>query len=177
MRMFKQASLILLSLCLTFCATCSLLSAQATETNVESETGNTLISVSVTAASQPEFSVSIPSGIDLGDLQRTANSVFKTQEFTVGVEDIQYLNGKTVTVTLSASGGEFCLYNGAQKLPFKVYLGDADDQTADVLKNSGDTFATFTEDGSVVGYVQVDQERIRADGSYSGSLIFTVRSN
>ena len=177
MKIFKKMSLMCLSLCLIFCATCSLLSVRATDLNTDSATGNTQISVSVTAASQPEFSVSIPSGISLGDLQRTANSVLKNQEFTVGVNDIQYLNGKTVTVTLSANGGEFCLYSENHTIPFKVYLGDADDQTADVLKNSGDTFATFTEDGSTVGYVQVDQKDIRADGAYSGSFIFTVRSD
>ena len=121
--------------------------------------------------------MSIPSAIQLPDLQRTANSVPARAEFEVSVEDIQYLNGKTVTVTLSANGGAFCLYAGDKSLPFKVYLGDADDQVADILKNSGDVFASFTADGSVVGYVEVDQKDIRADGAYSGSFIFTVKSN
>lgn len=170
----KKICTLFLSLCLTFCMTCTLFSAQATDLDAETASGNTQISVSVTAASRPEFSVSIPSAIRLPDLQRTANSVPKRTEFEVGVEDIQYLNGKTVTVTLSAVGGEFYLYAGENRIPFEVYLGDADDHT---LKNSGDVFATFTQDGTVVGYVEVDQQDIRADGSYSGSFVFTVTSN
>ncbi len=173
----RRICTLFLSVCLTFCTICTLFSAQATDLNTDGASGEAKISVSVTAASKPEFSVSIPSAIRLPDLQRTANSVPARAEFEVRVEDIQYLNGKTVTVTLSASGGEFCLYAGAEKLPLQVYLGNADDQIDDVLKNSGDVFAAFTQDGGVVGYVEVDQQNIRADGSYSGSFIFTVKSD
>ena len=124
----KKIGTFVLSVCMIFCTVCTLFSVQATDLNANSATGNTQISVSVTAASRPEFSVSIPSAIQLPDLQRTANSVPARAEFEVGVEDIQYLNGKTVTVTLSANGGAFYLYAGDHTLPFKVYLGDADDQ-------------------------------------------------
>lgn len=177
MMTFKKSNIIVLSVCLLFCTVGSLFSAHATELSTTASDGNMEISVSVTAASRPEFTVSIPSGIQLGDLQRTANSVPKRQEFEVSVQDIQFLNGKTVTVTLSADSGEFCLYADGNKLPFKVYLGDADDQVADTQKNGGDVFATFTADGSAVGYVQVDQKDIRKDGTYQGAFIFTITSD
>ncbi len=177
MMAFQKSKIIFLSVCLLFCTVGSLFSAQATELSTTAPEGNMVISVRVTAASKPEFSVSIPSGIQLGDLQRTANSVPKRQEFEVSVQDIQYLNGKTVTVTLSADSGEFYLYAEEHKLPFKVYLGDADDQVADTVKNGGDVFAAFTADGSAVGYVEVDQKDIRKDGTYRGSFIFTVTSD
>ena len=173
----KKRCTFFLSLCLTFCTSCALFSAQATDLNAETSSGNTQISVSVTAASRPEFSVSIPSAIQLPDLQRTANSVPARAEFEVSVEDIQYLNGKTVTVTLSSGSGDFYLYAGENRLPFALYLGDADDQIADISKNSGDVFVAFTQDGTAVGYVEVDQQDIRTDGSYSGSFVFTVTSD
>lgn len=173
----KRISTFLLSVCLTFSVLSTFFSVQATDLNAETASGNTQISVSVTAASRPEFSVSIPSSIQLPDLQRTANSVPARAEFVVAVEDIQYLNGKTVTVTLSTGSGDFYLYAGENRLPFKIYLGDKDDQAADTLKSNGDVFAGFTQDGSAVGYVEVDQKDIRADGAYSGAFVFTVTSD
>lgn len=177
MNIMKKVNLFFLSACLLFCTVGTLFSAEATELSNETSAGNMEISVSVTAASRPEFSVSIPSTIQLGDLQRTANSVPKRQEFEIGVQDIQYLNGRTVTVTLSSGNGDFYLYADENKLPFKIYLGDADDQAVDTLKQDGDVFASFTEDGSAVGYLEVDQKDIRADGAYSGSFVFTVTSD
>ncbi len=177
MNILKKTNLIFLSVCLVFCVVGSLFSVGATELSTSDSAGDMEISVSVTAASRPEFSVSIPSTIQLGNLQRTANSVPKRQEFEVGVQDIQYLNGKTVTVTLSSGSGDFYLYADENKLPFKIYLGDADDQVADTRKQDGDVFAAFTDDGSAVGYLEVDQKDIRADGDYSGSFVFTVTSD
>lgn len=169
MNRFYQISLCCLSLCLLFCVTCATFSAGAAELTAETSSGGTGISANVTAASKPEFTVTIPQGIQFDSLVRTANDDRKRSEFEVKVAGVEYLNGKTINVTLSAPNGGYYLYADGHALPYTTYLeGSTTDAEADSKT------VAFTADGAAGGYVEVNQKDIRVTGTYSGSLVFTV---
>lgn len=170
MKRIERMLLLCLSIALTFCVSGVTFSASATDLSASSSSGSTGISANVTAASKPEFTVTIPSsGIAFESLVRTANDSFKQSDFSVSVDGVEYLNGKTIYVTVSAPGDRFVLTCDGYELPYEVYK----DGTQTALR-SGEQFASFTEDGEASGYVEVNEKDIRTTGTYSGSMIFTV---
>ncbi|MBO5295086.1 MAG: hypothetical protein J6B71_07595 [Clostridia bacterium] len=63
------------------------------------------------------------------------------------------------------------LYCNNVTLPYLVY-----DENDEVFE-SGDVFATVTEDRTVTGKLEVDPSDIRVAGEYAGQMIFTVTVN
>lgn len=169
MKLLNRFCVCCLSLCLILCTSLAAFSAGAAELSAEAPSGGTGISANVTAASKPEFTVSIPSGISFDSLVRTANDDLKRSAFEVGVSGVEYLNGKTINVTLSAPNGGYYLYAEGHALPYSVSLTGST-----VNAENGSLTVLFTEDGATDGYVEVNQKDIRVTGTYSGSLVFTV---
>ncbi len=131
--------------------------------------GGTSIEATTVIITKPSFTVSVSSGISLGTLIRTETDSYKTAPLSVGVTEIQSLDGKQVRVSISTSDGSFCLYNAQNDaLPYEVY-NQAEDGTP---LASGDTYHVFTSVETVSGRVQVNEKDITAEGDYSATLTF-----
>ena len=165
--------LLFLSVCLVLVMSCVCFSVGATTIGAtdSSQSGSTSVTATMVAVSQPVFTVTIPTGIPIGEITRTAESSIKSTTFPVQISGITYLNGKQITVSISAPNDEFKLYNGIYSIPYYVYNGVG--QNATKLQ-SGDVLATFTSDGAIMGRIDVDQKDIAVAGSYGGTLTFTV---
>lgn len=120
--------------------------------------------------SVPTYTTTIPAEINLGTLKKSNTESIKSAEFEVKVADVKNMNGKQVNVSISTTDGNFNLKKGTDTLPFKVF----NKTTGGTALNSGNTFATFTEDKTVTGRVEVDQNDITALGNYSGTVKFSI---
>ena len=169
MKGMKRISLLLLSLAITLAMTLPVFCTETETLNSENESGTTTLTVQTVAISKPEFTVTIPTGIPIGSIERTATDEIKSTSFEIGVSDITYLNGKQIKVTVSVPNG-FYLYNGAYTLPYAVY---GPNSSTVPLENNGE-FYTFSEDETVSGRIDVNKKNITAAGTYSGIMTFTV---
>ena len=131
--------------------------------------GSTSITVETVAISKPEFTLSIPSTIPLGELERSETDSIKSVSFEVGVSELTYLNGKQVQISVSAADG-FYLYYNEYRLPYQVYNQEA----GGTPLTNGSVFHTFESDETVEGRLEINEADIRASGTYGGSMIFTV---
>lgn len=170
-KLFQSLSVCWLSLCVAVFFSIFSVSAENLSLTPQNGSGSTEISVTATAASKPVFTVSIPSGIPMGEIVRSNTADPVSAEFDVVFSGITYLNGKEIALSLSAPNDEFFLYCNNVTLPYLVY-----DENDEVFE-SGDVFATVTEDRTVTGKVEVDPSDIRVAGEYAGQMIFTVTVN
>lgn len=131
----------------------------------------TSITAETVIVSSPAFSVSVPTGIALGDIAKTEESTVKSTTFSVGVTSLADMDNKQVSVLLTTPYGAFRMYSGENVLPYRVY--DAASGGRELA--NGDALCTFTEAGSVTGRIEVDLYSIPAEGSYGGVMIFTFR--
>lgn len=118
----------------------------------------------------PTYTTTIPAEIDLGILRKSDTESIKTAAFEVTVSDVKNMDGKQVNVSVSTAGENFNLMKDTVALPFKVF----NQATGGTALNSGDNFASFTENKTVAGRVEVDQMDITAAGSYSGTVTFNI---
>jgi len=125
----------------------------------------------------PTYTVTIPSTIAVGELEQTIvkndKSHLSNSEFTVKISDVNHLFGeKKIVVTVSSddSLNRFVLKDTSDAthiLPYSVLVGEQSVEPDGILAN-------FTENGEVVGIIQIDRSKIARDGSYQGTMIFTV---
>ncbi len=132
--------------------------------------GGASVTADTELRNQPTFTVNIPSTIPMENISRAATEgSYSKNPFNVSISEGSQLGDKSVVVAISVEGEGFYLYYDQYKLPYEVKLGDT------VLK-SGDTFATFTASNTAIvnGEIVIDRYDIPAEGTYSGTLIFTV---
>ncbi len=149
------------------------LPVNAAELTASGGSGGTTITATTNLQNAPSFTVSIPSGIPIGALTRTATSTLHSTDFSVGILNAAALDYSVVTVSISAPDDRFCLYNDVYELPYLVLVGEEKTSLA-----VGGVFARFASDtaASVSGSIVVDRADITAEGTYSGTLIFTVKT-
>lgn len=142
-----------------------------------STSGSTTVTAQTQAVNRPEFTLTLPDSISSEQvIDRTEDHVLHDVEFFVRVGNLQYLNGKSIDVSISAPGGQFVLYCGEHTLPYQVYRKGTSG-AADISLQSGDVFATFAEGSPETqnGYLRIDSYDIDVSGEYGGVLTFTVR--
>ena len=129
-----------------------------------------------TSVPAPTYSVVIPSTIDVGELRQTNETDpnrHSLTKFTVEVNNVSNLFGEKeiqVSVKSGDESGIFCLKdNNGIILPFELFA----DEGAQAPIASGDTFAIFTQNGSVDAWIRIDQSKISQSGIYNGVLIFS----
>ena len=129
-----------------------------------------------TSVPAPTYSVVIPSTIDVGELRQTNETDpnrHSLTKFTVEVNNVSNLFGEKeiqVSVKSGDESGIFCLKdNNGIILPFELFA----DEDAQAPIASGDTFAIFTQNGSVDAWIRIDQSKISQSGIYNGVLIFS----
>ena len=129
-----------------------------------------------TSVPAPTYSVVIPSTIDVGELRQTNETDpnrHSLTKFTVEVNNVSNLFGEKeiqVSVKSGDQSGIFCLKdNNGIVLPFELFA----DEGAQAPIASGDTFAIFTQNGSVDAWIRIDQSKISQSGIYNGVLIFS----
>ena len=171
MNYLKNTIIYVLSLCLLVFSTQFSALAESTIPVSDEENGSagTQISVSATAVSRPVFTVSIPSGIPVGEIVRSDDTSIVSKDFNVVFSGVTYLNGKSINLTISAPNDLFLLYCGNATLEYELYKKNST-QTF----QSGNVFATVTSDQTVTGTVKIDQADIRVPGEYAGQLTFSV---
>ena len=178
MNFIQKLALYGLSLAICFSCVTSFVSVHAeneteiTSTQTDSGTSITLETVIIPS---PNYTVSVPAGIPIGDISRTEESSVKTQSFTVRVSNFSNLEGKQVEVTLSTPYAGFYLLNGNHVLPYEVFSTATAGEGTAVEMNG--LFHTFLESGEVTGRVEVDQFDIPAEGTYGGILNFHFHVN
>lgn len=172
MKILTKGTLVLLSLVLLFTSSAVFFSVCAEDAVISLETtGGTSITAETVIVTTPKFAISVPTGIPIGDISKTEESSVKRATFTVGVSNMQRLEGKQVKVLLSTPYDEFCMWNGNHALRYEVFSEEAADEP--IAMNG--VFHTFTAEGTVTGRVEVDQRDIPAEGAYGGILNFTFR--
>lgn len=129
-----------------------------------------------TSVPAPTYSVVIPSTIDVGELRQTNETDpnrHRLTKFTVEVNNVSNLFGEKeiqISVKSGDKSGIFCLKdNNGIILPFELFA----DEDAQAPIASGDTFAIFTQNGSVDAWIRIDQSKISQSGIYNGVLIFS----
>lgn len=129
-----------------------------------------------TSVPAPTYSVVIPSTIDVGELRQTNETDpnrHSLTKFTVEVNNVSNLFGEKeiqISVKSGDESGIFCLKdNNGIVLPFELFA----DEGAQAPIASGDTFAIFTQNGSVDAWIRIDQSKISQSGIYNGVLIFS----
>lgn len=166
-----------------------ILAANANELNASSYTGtirifnaetpntsqDTPITANVTESpvNLPSYTTTIPQTIDLGDLTKSKVENIKNVAFEVSVANVENMEKHQVNVSISTADGDFNLVNTNDKkevLPFEVFNQETD---GTALK-SGDIFASFTEEKTIKGRVDVDQADIKAAGNYTGTITFNI---
>lgn len=179
--MTKQIFALLLSLQLLLALPLTVSAADLSSENGGSTSGSTTVTAETQAINRPEFTVTLPDSISSENvIDRTEGHVLHDVEFFVRVGDVQYLNGKEISVSIAAPGDSFLLYCGEHTLPYQVYRKAlASESTGDVLLSSGDVFAVFNEESETTrhGYVRIDSYDIAVSGEYGGILTFTIRIN
>ena len=122
----------------------------------------------------PTFTLIVPTSLDFGTLTQkssTAEDKVATKDFTVRVSDVAYVFDGQITVTVApAEGNGFSLTGAQSSLAYTVY----NTATGGVPLSVGDTFATFSDDGSQNGRIEIDQSMISVADSYTGTLVFHV---
>lgn len=159
----KTIVIFLLTLCVGSFSTLPLYAQAPTE-------GSVGIEVSTDVINYPDFAISIPTVIPIGEIQKTADRSIKSTAFSIKVTDLETLDAQRVDVTLISPDEEFYLYNGVYRIPYEIY----NQETGGDAMRSGDIFASFTQNGEVKGRVEVDQAQIPAEGSYGASVQFVV---
>ncbi len=136
-------------------------------------TDNTGMNLTVTTnvINYPNFTISIPATIPLGNLERTETSTIASKEFSVTVSGTETLSSQKVEVFVSSESGDFKLYCGSDALDFEIY----NQATGGTPLQSGALFATFTADREQKGRIEVDRADIRVAGSYAGTVRFIVK--
>ena len=176
MNFIQKIALYGVSLAVCFSCVTSFISVHAEdETGITpSQTnGGTSITLETVVIPSPNYTVSVPAGIPIGDITRTEESSIRRQSFTVNVSNFANLDGKQVEVTLSTPYAGFYLFSGNHVLPYEVFsTATAGEGTA--IEMNG-LFYTFLEPGEVTGRVEVDQFDIPAEGEYGGILNFHFR--
>ena len=160
----KSLFLIFLSACVICFTTLTVFAADV------SSGGSTTIQATTTLNNAPDFMLSIPTVIPMDDIQRTAESSIKSKSFSVKLSDVSDMNGQKVDISVATPNGVFALYYDIYSLPYQLY----NQASGGVLLKNGDLFASFTQNGEVIGRVEVDEMNIPATGTYSGSLQFIV---
>lgn len=129
-----------------------------------------------TSVPAPTYSVVIPSTIDVGELRQTNETDpnrHSLTKFTVEVNNVSNLFGEKeiqISVKSGDQSGIFCLKdNNGIVLPFELFA----DEGAQAPIASGNTFAIFTQNGSVDAWIRIDQSKISQSGIYNGVLIFS----
>jgi hypothetical protein len=122
----------------------------------------------------PSFTLIVPTTLDFGTLTQkspTAEDRVATKDLTVRVSDVAYVFDGQITVTVApAEGNGFSLTGAQSSLAYTVY----NTATGGVPLSVGDTFATFSDDGSQSGRIEIDQSMISVADSYTGTLVFHV---
>lgn len=127
-----------------------------------------------TSVPAPNFTVTIPSTIDVGELRQTSEedpARLHYADFDVTVENVANLYGEFKIVLTVASGNEngaFYLSDGSVTLPYKLLTA----KDATEALESGATLGEFTADGDVKTWICIDQSKILKSGLYSGTLVF-----
>ncbi len=128
-----------------------------------------------TSIPSPDYAVTIPSTIDVGELRQTTTQDperYSNTQFTVAVSNVQNLFGEQkIVLTVSHATGDSGFYlsdPSGTTLPYSLHLSK---DAVEALAN-GDTLAEFTEDGSVSAWIRIDQSQILKSGLYSGTLVF-----
>ncbi len=172
----RRILLLMLSLTVLFCMSSACFAATATETTVvtgEAENGAS-VSAQTVVITSPSYTVSVPTGIAVGEIVKSESSSIKSTPFTVGVSGLSDLDGKQVKVTLSTPHNGFYLYSGDHVLPYEVFNTPTASNTDTPIAMNG-IFYTFLQEGSVTGHIEIDQYRIPAEGTYGGILTFTFQ--
>ena len=173
MKNLYKICVLMLSLCLTVTGTLAFWSADADEAVqiTSPSSGGTSITAQTVVIPTPNFTVSIPTGISLGSIERTENDneAIASKEFSVGVSGFSNLEGKQVKVTVSTPYNAFNMYCGDHVLPYEVYNPSMGTSPIAV----GGEFYTFTTAETVTGNIKVDRYDIPAPGEYGGILTFT----
>ena len=170
MKILKKSTLLLLSFVLVFMTSAAFFSVCAEDSVISSEgSGGTSITAETVIVTTPKFSISVPTGIPIGDIAKTETTSIKSAPFTVSVSNLSDLEGKQVRVRLSTPYNAFCMWSGNHSLAYEVF---AQEQGGEPIAMNG-TFYTFTDEGTVTGRVEVDQLDIPAEGTYGGILNFT----
>lgn len=128
----------------------------------------------------PTFTVTIPAEVAFGTLnQKNESAIDRYSEtaVSVGASDVSFLFGeKKLVISLSSAdaSGEFLLRDvndPTYTLPFSAYTEQTGERTRVA---PGGRFAEFTADGRTNGCLRIDQSLINRNGSYSGTVTFTV---
>ncbi|MBE6553523.1 MAG: hypothetical protein E7666_04180 [Ruminococcaceae bacterium] len=168
----KKIGIIIFSILFALLLPTTVLSAEE-ETLSPSSNGSSSTSTSITvetvAISKPEFTLSIPSTIPIGTLERSESDSIKSVSFEVGVSELTYLNGKQIQVSVSAENGFYLFYND-YRLPYQVY----NQETGGTPLANDSVFHVFERDETIKGRLEINEADIRASGTYGGSMIFTV---
>ena len=124
-----------------------------------------------TTIPSPTYTVTIPAAIPVGDISKTDNSTIKSTTFDVVAANVANLGKRRVDISIYTLDGAFNLTDGNNHfLPYKIFAQAADG----VAIASGEQFTSFTADGTVTGRVDVDRTDIPAEGSYTGTVTFTI---
>lgn len=173
MRLLQK--IVVLCLSVSLILSCSFVTFATEETVViESEiSGGTSISATTVIIPTPNYTVTVPTGISVGDIIKSEETDIKSSQFVVGVSNFSNLDGKQIKVTLSTPYNAFQMRNGNHVLPYEVFNTPNKGDGRAISING--TFYTFTAAGSVTGHIEVDQFNIPAEGEYGGILTFTFQ--
>ncbi len=129
------------------------------------------VTATVIATNSPTYTVVVPSEILADDLQRTPETSYYKEDFTIRVSEVTFLDDKKIEVRVYGDDGVFALKNtdGSSILAYEVF-STANEENA--LQN-GDVFATFTQVGEASGFIRIDQKNITQADTYTGTLRFS----
>ena len=129
------------------------------------------VTATVIATNAPTYTIVVPEDISANDLQRTPETSYYKENFTISVPEVLFLEGKKIEVRVWGDDGVFALKNtaGSSILPYEVF-SNTDVENA---LQSGDIFATFTQVGSADGFIRIDQKNITTADTYTGNLRFS----
>ena len=129
------------------------------------------VTATVIATNSPTYTVVVPSEILADDLQRTPETSYYKEDFTIRVSEVTSLDDKKIEVRVYGDDGVFALKNtdGSSILAYEVF-STANEENA--LQN-GDVFATFTQVGEASGFIRIDQKNITQADTYTGTLRFS----
>ena len=170
--MLKKLGIFVFSILFAFLMPTTVFAAQedaSAPSSNGSSSGSTSITVETVAISRPEFTLSIPATIPIGALERSETDSIQSVSFEVGISEMLYLNGKQVQICVSAVDG-FYLYCRDYRLPYCVF----NRETGGSPLTSGSVFHVFEADETVIGRLEINEADIRAAGTYTGAMLFTV---
>ncbi len=129
------------------------------------------VTATVIATNTPTYTIVVPEDISADDLQRTPETSYYKEAFTISVPEVLFLDGKKIEVRVYGDDGVFALKNadGSSMLPYEVFSS----ANVENALQSGDIFATFTQVGNASGFIRIDQKNITAADTYTGNLRFS----